>query len=165
MRYKRLIVTFLVMAFALSGCASVVSKNLYQVTINSNPDEATILVTDEHGNKIYSGKTPAILALTSGESYFHGKKYHVTFSKPGYEEQTMEIRATLSGWYWGNILIGGLIGMLIVDPVTGNMFKLPSGITANLAEHVALKSAGSALQIVSLDQVQENLRGKLIRIN
>jgi hypothetical protein len=30
----------------------------------------------------------------------------------------------LNGWYAGNILIGGIVGLLIVDPATGAMYKL-----------------------------------------
>jgi hypothetical protein len=41
--------------------------------------------------------------------------------------------STLSGWYFGNILIGGLIGLLIVDPLTGAMYDLePENIEQSL---------------------------------
>lgn len=38
----------------------------------------------------------------------------------------------MDGWYWGNILFGGLIGMLAVDPATGAMYKLPKATSAGL---------------------------------
>ena len=34
------------------------------------------------------------------------------------------IDTELDAWYFGNILLGGVIGMLIVDPATGAMYKL-----------------------------------------
>ena len=122
----------LVIVFILTGCASIVGKNMYPVTINSHPDESTIVIKDENGKQMYKGKTPTTITLSSGEAYFHAKRYSITFSKPGYEDQTTEIKAGLSGWYFGNILFGGLIGLLIVDPLTGNMWKLPTETTITL---------------------------------
>jgi len=49
----------------------------------------------------------------------------------------------MSGWYWGNILIGGLIGMLVVDPLTGAMYKLPDGANANLGNPLTAKAPDS----------------------
>ena len=34
----------------------------------------------------------------------------------------LEITPDFNGWYIGNILFGGLIGMIIVDPATGDMW-------------------------------------------
>lgn len=46
----------------------------------------------------------------------------------------MHIQRSTSGWVWGNILFGGLIG-LVVDASTGGMYKLtPEQITAELEE-------------------------------
>ena len=38
----------------------------------------------------------------------------------------------LDEMYWGNCLIGGLIGMLLIDPATGAMYKLQENIWVNL---------------------------------
>ena len=51
-------------------------------------------------------------------------KYTVTAAKDGYASNTHPIQSSLDGWYWGNILVGGLIGMLIVDPITGAMYEI-----------------------------------------
>jgi hypothetical protein len=32
--------------------------------------------------------------------------------------------SSVSGWYFGNLAFGGVIGMLIVDPLTGAMYNL-----------------------------------------
>lgn len=155
----------LVVVIFLSGCASIVGKNMYPVTINSHPDEATILIKDESGKQMYKGKTPTTITLSSGEAYFHPKKYSVTFSKTGYEDQTTEIKAGLSGWYFGNIIFGGLIGLLIVDPLTGNMWKLPTETTITLAEQVKLGKNEQSLKIVTINQIPENVRKQLVRLN
>ena len=164
MRLKRCVASLLA-ATLLSGCASIVNKSVFPVTINSHPDQASITVTDERGKQMYAGTTPTTIALSAGESYFHAKKYTVVFSKPGYTDQTVEIKAELSGWYIGNILFGGLIGLLIVDPLTGKMWKLPTDSSVTLAEKVAMNSGERALQIVLLEQVPASEREKLIQLN
>ena len=41
--------------------------------------------------------------------------------------------AQWDGWYiGGNILVGGLIGWFIVDPLTGAMYTLPKEVNADL---------------------------------
>jgi len=165
---KSRIAGVLAVVISLTGCASIVGKNMYPVTINSHPDEAAIVIKDEDGQQIYKGKTPTTITLSSGEAYFHAKRYTVTFSRAGYEDQTAVIKASVSGWYFCNIFFGGggiLIGMLIVDPLTGNMWKLPTETTITLAEKVALNNNERSLRIVSIDQVPKNIRKQLIRLN
>ncbi len=165
MRGKSWIAGVLVIVFFLTGCASIVGKNIYPVTINSHPDEAVIVIKDEKGKEMYKGKTPTTITLSSGEAYFHAKSYSITFSKPGYEDQTTEIKAGLSGWYFGNILFGGLIGALIVDPITGNMWKLPTETTITLAEQVKVGKNEQSLKIIPINQIPENIRKQLVRLN
>jgi len=149
----------------LTGCASIISKSMYPVTINSYPDGANIVIKDEYGRQIYKGKTPVTLTLSAGKAYFHAKSYTVTFSKPGYEEQTAVIKATLDGWYIGNIIFGGLIGMLIVDPLTGAMWSLPKELTVTLVKKdLSLNKKERLLKIVAIDQIPDNLKNKLVRI-
>ncbi len=154
-----------VFVFSSSGCASIVGKDAFPLAINSNPDGANILIKDEKGKKMFLGTTPTTVTLTAGESYFHAKSYNITFSKPGYAEQFVEVKATLSGWYWGNILFGGLIGLLIVDPITGKMWKLPTDVSANLSQKLSLNQDQPTLKILTLNQVPKNLRKNLVRIN
>ena len=39
-------------------------------------------------------------------------------------DHLVQIQGKLDGWYFGNLLFGGLIGMVIVDPITGAMYRL-----------------------------------------
>jgi len=165
MKGKGKIAGILAAVVFLTGCASIVSKNMYPVTLNSHPDGATILIKDESGSQIYKGKTPTTLSLSSGEAYFHPKKYTITFSKTGYEDQTTVIKAGIDGWYFGNLIFGGLVGLLIVDPLTGNMWKLPRETTITLTEQVASNNNDRNLKIVTLDQVPENIKKQLIKLN
>ena len=56
--------------------------------------------------------------------------------------------------------------MLIVDPLTGAMWKLePQNINANLAESTSsLDTHEMTLQVVLLEDVPEDLRVNMIRI-
>jgi len=166
MKAKRMIAVLLLPVFFLTGCASIVGKDVFPVTINSNPDGANIIVKDENGVRVYSGITPTTVTLAAGESYFHAKSYNITFSKPGYKDQYVEVKATLSGWYWGNILFGGFIGLLIVDPITGKMWKLRNNVFGDLtSDKTALNQSQRTLKIVTLDQIPRHMRKDLIRLN
>ncbi len=166
MKAKRLIAALLLPMFFLTGCASIVGRDVFPVTINSNPDGANIIVKDENGVKVYSGITPTTVTLAAGEAYFHAKSYNITFSKPGYKDQFVQVKATLSGWYWGNILFGGLIGMLIVDPITGKMWKLKNNVFGDLSsDKTALNQSQRMLKIVTLDQIPKHMRKDLVSLN
>jgi hypothetical protein len=163
---RRIISAILVLCFFVSGCASIVGKDSFPVSFQSNPDEAKIVIKNEQGMTVFSGRTPTMVTLSSGKSYFHANSYTVNFSKEGYNEQTIIVKSTLSGWYFGNILFGGLIGMLIVDPITGKMWKLPdTPIFGNLEpSEVSENETGHSLKVLTLSQVPENLRQSLVAL-
>ncbi len=155
-------------SYFLFGCATIVSKSEWPVTITSTPEGADVTITDlTEGKKIYTGKTPTTVTLSSKGGYFKGKTYKVEIQKEGYTSQTAEIRSTLNGWYLGNILFGGPIGLLIVDPLTGAMWTLePKNLSLVLEEKRAkLLDNERMLLILSIEDIPEHLRGELIKIN
>ncbi|MBV1812814.1 hypothetical protein KTT58_08710 [Pseudomonas viridiflava] len=130
-------------AFAVTGCASIVSDSKYPVAVTSSPSGAAYEIVNESGVSVRSGVTPDEVTLRAGAGYFDGEKYTVTYRKDGYTSSTQTLESGIDGWYWGNIVIGGLIGMLIVDPATGAMYTLPEKINSTLT--VAPVSAISAV--------------------
>lgn len=145
----------------LNGCASIVSKTDYPVTFNTTPENATIKITNHYGVVIYEGLTPATIPLSASAGFFQKARYLVSISQFGYSSQTFPLDATIDGWYFGNLLFGGLIGMLIVDPATGAMWKLPSQhyqFTLAIADEASIKS----LRIMSLNDISEHLRDKMV---
>jgi hypothetical protein len=118
----------------LSGCATIAGHTTYPVTISSSPNEAKFIVTNKAGHEVQSGITPSTVTLNSGAGYFSGEKYSVAYSKNGFNDAKAEIDSSVSGWYAGNLLIGGLIGLLIVDPLSGAMYKLPENVTTGLTQ-------------------------------
>ena len=147
-----------------SSCATIVSKCSYPVSINSSPTGATVSITDKKSKEVYKGQTPATVTLKSGAGFFSKSEYQVKISSPGYAEQVIPVNFKINGWYFGNLLIGGVLGMLIIDPATGAMWKLdtpPINITLN-------KSVASTevptLKIIDFASVSQDMRKHLVRI-
>jgi hypothetical protein len=120
------------MAMLSTGCASIVSKGKYPVSIITEPAAAKIEIKDQHGVVRFAGTSPATAILDAGNGYFTRARYTVTASKDGYNPATMPLQNSIDGWYWGNILVGGLVGLLLVDPITGAMFELDTPV-ANMS--------------------------------
>ncbi|WP_281645838.1 hypothetical protein [Parendozoicomonas sp. Alg238-R29] len=148
----------------ITGCASIVSESNYPVSLKSTPSNATFSVTADNGVVVHSGQTPATVFLNSGSGFFSGAKYTITFEKPGHEPTVITVDSQIDGWYWGNLLIGGIIGMLIVDPVTGAMWKLPESASAQLNQNIAGNTDNPQLQVVTIDQVPESMKGQLLKL-
>ncbi|MEH6800597.1 MAG: hypothetical protein V7681_14995 [Halopseudomonas sabulinigri] len=118
----------------VTGCASIVSDSQYPVVVNSNPPGAEYQIRNRSGHVIHQGTTPSTVTLKSGDGYFKGARYNLQFTKEGFEQQSQTLDSSMDGWYWGNLLIGGGIGLLLVDPLTGAMYKMPTNKTANLVQ-------------------------------
>jgi hypothetical protein len=121
-----------VAAITATGCASIVSESRYPVSIQSNPPGASYEIIDQSGLRVMQGQTPAQVTLDAGAGYFDGEAYKVVFHKEGYASTTQALDSGIDGWYWGNILFGGLIGLLVIDPISGAMFSLPDHVSADL---------------------------------
>jgi uncharacterized protein YceK len=148
----------------MAGCASIVSKSQYPVKISSQPQEAEITIVNKSGETVFTGKTPTTVTLKAGAGYFKGENYTVTFKKEGFPSHTTQIVRELDGWYLlGNILIGGLIGWFIVDPITGAMWTLEDLNVDFTTQSSSLQM--ERLYITTLEDVPDHLRSKMIRIN
>jgi hypothetical protein len=112
---------------AISGCATVVHGTRQEVGISSAPTGAEVWI-----DNIKVGETPVVAKLRRKDTHT------VQLMLPGYQPYETTITRNVSGWVWGNIAIGGLIG-LGVDAISGGMYKLsPEQVTGSLAvEHAA----------------------------
>jgi len=145
------------------GCASIVSKSQYPVNITSAPMGATIIVEDKSGNQILKSRTPAMVTLSAGSGYFSAAQYTITFIKEGYNTQRKTLSPGIDGWYIGNIFIGGLIGLLIVDPITGAMYKLDERVNANLYPS-GNSSVNDGLQIMDIAEIPNEWKDHLVTL-
>lgn len=158
--------TALVFSILLSGCASIVSNSDTEVSVQTIPSQADFVISNKAGSVIASGKTPTIVSLENSDGYFSGERYLFSFSKPGYQSRSASLNSSVKGWYWGNIVFGTWVGFLVIDPLTGAMWKLPNAIIVNLPPE--LKSAGTqtgAIRVISLADVPMGIRDSLIKVN
>ena len=107
---------------AIHGCATIMHGTSQDIGITSRPTGAQVTVD----NKSF-GKTPVVAALSR-------KDHHIVkIELEGYETFEATITRSTSGWVWGNIVFGGLIG-LAVDAITGGLYKLnPEQVEGALA--------------------------------
>lgn len=148
-----------------SSCASIVSKSSYPISINSAPSEAQIVIKDKKGIEIFSGQTPATLKLKSGSGFFGKARYQVTFTKDGYNTKTVPVEYKLDGWYFGNLLLGGVIGMLIIDPATGAMYKLETEfLNENLVQSTA-SVQNEEFKVYALNDIPAEWKNNLVQVD
>ncbi|NDW18792.1 hypothetical protein D0T53_07680 [Dysgonomonas sp. 216] len=161
-----------ILTILFSSCASIVSKSSYPVHINTSPSDADVVITDKKGKDIFIGRTPAIVKLKSGSGFFSKASYQVRLSYPGYDDKLMTIDSRISGWYFGNLLFGGLIGLFIVDPATGAMWTIETDyINTALSPKDEVKNASNeeegvmSLHILDINSLSEEQKEKLVKLN
>ena len=95
-------------------------------------EKAKLLIKNKDGIIIHEGTTPTTLSLRKKASFFNPEQYTLFAEKDGYFSTTRSLNAGISWWYAGNIIFGGLIGLLIVDPATGAMWSFDEKVHLNL---------------------------------
>lgn len=106
------------------------------------------------------------VSLSPNGGYFKGQSYVIDLEMPGYTTQQISVTPTLSGWYFGNIIFGGLIGMLVVDPLTGSMWNLtPDSIVRTLPEEQAsLIKSGEGFVVMLASETTEAERALMVQV-
>ena len=149
----------------LSGCSSLVSDSKYPVAIASTPNQASFILKNKDGVIVQSGKTPTSIVLNASSGFFQGEKYTLFLNKEGYAEKTVIIDSSVDGWYFGNIIFGGLIGLLIIDPATGAMFKLPERSDTALDLEAVPENEDDSITVTLIDSIPLSERSSLIQVN
>lgn len=160
---KKLVTAVCVSAtLTMTGCASIFSGSTQTLTFKSVPDEAQITISNKAGEKVHTGLTPATVTLKRGTGYFKPAAYDVTFKKDGYQAKSVQVTGSVNGWYVANIIFGGLIGLLIVDPITGAMYTLnPNDINAVLDKNqTASKNGEQSLTVMLVQDVPVELMNR-----
>jgi hypothetical protein len=97
---------------SIAGCASIMHGSRQNISVASQPSGAVVRV-----NNIVA-TTPGVVNLSRSTPM-----YILRFEKEGYESVEVKLIRTKDGWLWGNILLGGLIG-LAIDYSSGSAYKL-----------------------------------------
>ncbi len=97
---------------AQSGCATIVSSSDQEVRVLSDPPGAKIRV-----DGMLRGVTPTIVDLE------RKRRHQLQIEKEGYETVMRDTGKGFNWWFVGNILFGGIIG-IIIDFSTGAVYKI-----------------------------------------
>lgn len=152
--FKSVIYSIIIAGFILdlSSCASIIHGPKQFIDFSSRPTGAAIFIDGQ-----YVGKTPRVISLRrkgSEKGQAGGKKeYAVKLEVEGYSSFETTIRRKVDGWFFGNILFGGVIG-IVIDAANGSMYKLnPSIVTEQLSKMttVSKNNDGTIYMVVTLD--------------
>lgn len=106
---KNLCLTLLASTFA--GCATVMNGQYATVPVATTPAGADCRVDDSPPQR-----SPFIAKL------YRRQPHTIVCDLPGYESSSKAVTPRLSAWLWGDIIMGGPIG-LIFDGFSGGAFK------------------------------------------
>lgn len=124
-------------AFAAAGilllsvnCATVVNKRHQKIPVNSSPSGARVSLQDCGASRLDANAvTPTVVSIKRNV-----KGCRLVLSKDGYDDAVLQFTRHVSGWVWGNVAIGGILGWAI-DAMTGAMYgQNPDNLQITLAE-------------------------------
>ena len=120
---KTILALSMASALMMTSCATIVSGTTQKVSFNSTPANASIFI-----NEVEVGKTPFQTKLE------RKKEHSVVIKLDGYRPYETKLTKKFNAWYLGNIIFGGIIG-LVVDPITGAIYELsPDQVNAQLQQ-------------------------------
>ena len=129
----------------LVSCATVLHSGPEPVTITSEPPEAHVTITNLRTQQLLvRANTPVVTPLARHGGYMRPARYQIVVEKPGYQPYVILLEAELEKQYFGNFVLGGPLGLLVIDPLTGAMYALPSRIHAVLITADSPGAAGPA---------------------
>lgn len=142
-----------------TACASIFSGSNQTIDINSTPDGAAVTIVNKTGEVVFNGTTPTEAQLARSSGAFSSEQYTVTIEKPGVGTETVVVKSTVNGWFIGNIILGGVVGM-VVDGATGAMFSYtPSDVD------VTLGGGTASLSVTTMDMLSDEERETLVPIS
>lgn len=119
-----------------AACASIMNGSNQGIAFSSTPVGAAISVDGQQ-----MGVTPAVLRLARKDTHT------VRLDLDGYAPFEMKLERKMSGWVWGNILFGGIVGV-IVDGTTGAMYRLsPDNVDGAMQTRTAVIDGRQSIQI------------------
>ena len=124
----------IIASWMLGGCATILNDDHKMVSFSSDPQESTVMV-----DGIAMGKTPCVIPVPR-----KGGDKFITFEHSGYKTLIVKLDNKIGGEGFGNILLGGFIGMGI-DAATGRAGTYQDSL------HVILEPGIGTISIDSSD--------------
>lgn len=146
-----LIVAGLVLVLSGSGCATIVSGRHQDIRVTSDPPG--VRVRADSGVEI---TTPGELSLTRNRSHT------LVAEHQGTEPQQKELQCGMNGWILGNILIGGVVGV-VVDLVSGASGQLsPAAVHFDFTETGLLSEKRKNEYLTSHPDLKKTVRTAIL---
>ena len=125
---------------SMSGCATIIHGTKQDIGISSTPTGASVMIDNTD-----TGVTPVVAKLRRKEDHV------VRIQLAGYQPFETTLTHSVSGWVWGNVAFGGLIG-LAVDAASGGIYKLtPEQIEGSLQTgHASATNTGDGIYVVAV---------------
>jgi hypothetical protein len=129
-----------VMAIAVSGCASIAGGHNQDLSVDTKRDGVAVTQVDcklSNDKGAWHVTTPA--SVTVRRSF---EDLAVNCEKDGQEPGSLTVKSSTKGLAFGNILFGGVIGAG-VDMASGAAYDYPKSITVEMGKDGVLKQAAS----------------------
>ena len=136
---------FIASILCCSGCATIISGTSQVMTFQSSPTGAEVFV-----NGVPVGVTPLTVTVA------RRKGTKVLIQKHGYREQTFVLKTKLEPWFWGNVVVGGLLGST-TDAATGATVEYSPDQYYTVLEAIAETPSAQAMGVMA------NTRNQVIR--
>ena len=153
------------------GCATICNRHTTaRFSLDSSVPQAEVTIW-RGSRQVTKVQTPASVSLDSSDGFFCRACYRFEFAKAGYLSTTEERSASFSAWYVGNIIFGGLIGLLIVDPLSGAMYAIDDelirvnlmpkeGVAPGMIE-CGENASGAAYRMVMFNYDEKTRKGRI----
>ena len=119
-----------ILTCSLSGCATFVSGRKYEVTMDNSGGATYFSVFDNKNRVVHSGVTPQQVTLKSSSAPFRPARYHVVYAGQDGTQQ-VDLNAGLNWWTAGNVVIGGVPGV-VIDAASGALWRLQPNVTGQV---------------------------------
>ncbi len=128
----------------LSACATLVNGSSQNVTVSTIPPAASCTL-DRVGARVGAiSSTPGSVRLDKSKN-----DLSVTCSKDGFQTATVVKAPSFSGATFGNIIAGGVIGV-VVDAASGANYSYPDDIRLDMAANPLPSLPPLAMQLPSI---------------
>jgi PEGA domain-containing protein len=113
----------------VAGCATIIHGGSQDVGISTSPAGAKVTVDNQS-----TAITPFVAKLTRKDDHT------IRLQLDGYQPAEVRLTKSMSGWVWGNIVFGGVVGIAI-DAVTGAMYSLRPDQVQSALQHQSAQIA------------------------
>lgn len=128
-------------AALLASCSTIIEGSTDKVNVTTSPQVQNARCDLKNGRGQWDVSSPGTTQVKKSKTDLQINCQDPVNGATG----TKTIESDVDAWYFGNIIFGGIIG-LIVDPSTGSMWKYQSDVTVVLNEPVNLLPAPAPVQ-------------------